>query len=129
MRKQGKKIKQVNRLIPLGVKKSDFEFPILSSLLAMKNNLFKTDHAAHLWVLADMCLKFNPTGHVLSHAQALKRIVLEIDEFDYVKTTRWHPEAVASVNILLEYIHNQSNSKIMDVATNEIKLIKESLEK
>jgi hypothetical protein len=120
MRKSGKKIKQSFCTLAPGVKRPTFELSSLAALVAMQNNVFTDTHNAALYVLADICTKFNRPQHIQTHSDALKRIVEELHQADYKGSSRWHPEAVASVNILLEFIKAQKNLNILKVAKTEI---------
>lgn len=123
MKKCGRKIMQKNVVIPLGAKKSDFELAALSSLTAMLTNNFTDTHNAHLYVLADMCSKFESEPHVQRHIDALHTIINEIHSAEYKGASRWYLPAKSSVMLLIGFISAQSNSKILDYAAGVIERI------
>lgn len=120
MKKRGKRIMNCNCVIPFGVKKPTFEHSALAALTAMLTNKFTDINAAALYVLADMCSKLDAEDYVMCHVVALKNIIDELHAAEYKRSSRWYLSAKASTILLIGFINNQSNSKILDVANAEI---------
>ena len=124
MKKQGKKIKQTSCVLPLGMKRGDFELAALNSITAMELGVFKDDHLAHLMVLAEMCnqIKHKPP-FIISHVKSLRNQLIQIHDSLYLNTSKFYESVKASTNILLDFIVKQNNKQIIDIATKGIKQI------
>lgn len=123
MRKQGKK--HSRKIVkPLGVKGIDFELANLTSLTAMQAGTMTDDHNVNFWVLADICAKFEPQGHIAAHCDTVKRMCEELHQASYDRPERWYTAMRASSTILLEFIKMQDNGRVYDIAMDAIRGIK-----
>ena len=120
MRKRGARIKHHIACLPFNNRVSiQYETEARAALLALQANVHTEDNLIRLVVLAELC---NALGskeqYIRTHADAVKRMVgLAMGSY----CSRWEYVSLASsVDLLIDWLHQQPNAAVSRVALTEI---------
>lgn len=123
MRKRGAKIKHNLAVLPNGFRRDvRWELPLRSVLLSM-NELghLNESHLYDLWVLAEMCKRVGGKGHILVHADAIDRLIGQVNDSKGEVSDALAVSIEASCMVLLEYVKSVSNYAIGKAAIQGMK--------
>lgn len=124
IRKAGKKsgahIKNPYALRPMGIKTSGFEFPIRGALVALESGVADEENMVMLWTLGDIAERMGGEKHVMTHAATLKRLCLAMRDNEFKASNVEYVAIETSANLLVNWLHQQSNFKIATEAKKAI---------
>lgn len=121
MKKRGKHINQNNCVIPLGIKRTKYEYDARAAILAIEHRVCNEQHLVDLFVLADLCERLNESKerHIDTHAESIKKLVEAIHNKSCDGLASLSIKV--SANILLDWFHGQDNKRVLDIAVQQIK--------
>lgn len=121
MKKRGAKINKRDCVIPLGVKRINYELSARAAIVAIESRVCSEQNLVDLFVLADLCERLNESKerHIDIHSESVKKLVEAIHNKSCDGLAS--QSIKVSANILLDWIHKQDNKKMLDVAMQQIR--------
>lgn len=118
MKKRGKKIKNAEVRLPLGIKKNDYEFYARAALVALEGNCANEMQLTYLWSLAELCSRMAGSNdiHIVRHAETLDRLVTMVKEGGYTCSNFAYASIKVSADILLRWFAVQKNKAVSSQA-------------
>lgn len=122
MRKRGKRINQNVAVIPLGMKRNDYDMIARTALVAFKSGIVTDKHIGALVSLAYLCEHLHSEPHIMQHAASVIRLCAEAQDNKRV-TDLQYIALETSTDVLLKWFHLQKNFKVINAAMAEAKRI------
>lgn len=120
MKKRGARINQSAATLPLGIKRTKYEFDARAAMLAIERGVCNEQHIVDLFVLADLCEHLNNGAekHIQVHTDSVKKLAEAIHN----KTCNGLAAAsiIASSNILLDWFLLQNNKRTLDITLKQM---------
>lgn len=121
MKKRGAKINKRDCVIPLGIKRTKYEFDARAAILAIERRVCNEQHLVDLYILADLCERMNEARerHIDIHVESVKKLVEAIHNKSCDGLASLSIKV--SANILLDWFHGQDNKRVLDIAVQQIR--------